>query len=72
MHLIDVGFARHVDGWFGMWDDVGKINPEADREFRARLAANGIRPVTFNGRDMPFRLRRACIRYAVRTAVRYR
>jgi hypothetical protein len=60
----------NVDGWFGMWDDLSKIDPAADEVFRAELAAHSIEPVTFNGRDLRVPLRLRVIDAEVRTAVR--
>jgi FkbM family methyltransferase len=68
--LLDSGLARYVDGFFGMWDDLSKIDPPADVEFRALLARHGIRPFTFNGRDLRVPLRMRSVEYDVRTCVR--
>lgn len=67
--LVESGAAGIVDGWFGMWDDVAKIDARRDREFRALMARAGISPFTFNGRDFLFRPRLACIEYDISTAV---
>jgi hypothetical protein len=67
--LVESGEAGVVDGWFGMWDYVAKIDPERDRVFRALLADAGISPFTFNGRDFLFRPRLACIEYDIHTSI---
>lgn len=66
--LVDAGVAGQVDGWYGMWDDVGKIDPRRDEEFGAFLARHGIRPLTFNGRDLRWPLRVKCVAYDLRTS----
>jgi len=68
--LLDSGLDARVDGYYGMWDDVAKIDPDADRAFRAVLRRSGIVSVTFNDRDMPHRLRRFAIRTDLETTVR--
>jgi FkbM family methyltransferase len=61
---------RHVDGFYGMWDDLSKIDGAADDSFRSFIREHGIHTLTFNGRDMNWALRRWCIRYDIRTALR--
>ena len=68
--LLDSGLTASVDGYYGMWDDVSKIDPKADRRFRRLLRANGITNVTFNDRDLPYRLRRFAIRTDIETSIR--
>jgi FkbM family methyltransferase len=67
--LAEAGLLAYVDGWFGMWDDLAKIDLDADAAFRSELARYCIAPVTFNGRDLhhPFRLR--VVDGEIRTAV---
>lgn len=68
--LLDSGLAGYIDGFFGMWDDLSKIDPQADVEFRSLLARHDIRPFTFNGRDLGVPLRMRCVEYDIRTCVR--
>jgi hypothetical protein len=68
--LVRSGLQRDIDGWFGMWDDVAKLDPEKDREFRRRLREARIATVTFNDRDLGHPLRRRAIRLALDAAVR--
>jgi FkbM family methyltransferase len=68
--LVASRLASRVDGWFGMWDDVGKLDPDRDRRFRALLHSSHIRNITFNDRDLRHPLRRRAIRLALDTAVR--
>jgi FkbM family methyltransferase len=67
--LAERGLTGDFDGYYGLWDDMSKIDMNRDREFRRLLAARHIRPLTFNGRDMDVGLRRGCIAYDVRTSV---
>jgi len=67
--LLDSGVAGAIDGWFGMWDDVSKIDGARGTEFRELLARAGIAPFTFNGRDFLFPPRLKCIEYDLGTAI---
>jgi FkbM family methyltransferase len=67
--LVENGLAAHVDGYYGMWDDISKTDIPRDAEFRAFLSSNGIRSCTFNGRDMRWRVRLKCIEYDLNTSV---
>jgi hypothetical protein len=68
--LVRAGLDREVDGWFGMWDDVGKRDRARDRRFRRLVADAGITTVTFNDRDLRHPLRRRAIKLAADTAIR--
>lgn len=68
--LVEQGLAGKIDGFYGMWDDLLKFDPQRDRRFRRYLAEHGIRSLTFNGRDMDWGIRRRCIRYDVHTSLR--
>ncbi len=68
--LIDVGLDRLVDGYYGMWDDLSKIDPAGDLQFRRKLRDRGISPLTFNQRDLGHRLRRVAIRLDIKRAIR--
>src|ERR1700722_11571954 len=50
--LIAAGIENRVDGYYGMWDDLSKIDPTADREFRRLLGEHRISTITFNDRDL--------------------
>ena len=68
--LADSGLLGCIDGFFGMWDDLSKIDPQADVRFRGLLARHGIKPFTFNGRDLRVPLRMRSVEYDIRTCVR--
>ena len=70
--LVAHQLAHAIDGYFGMWDDLYKIDSERDAEFRAFLARHQIRPFTFNGRDLRHPLRRKCIAYHMHTRIMQR
>jgi FkbM family methyltransferase len=53
--LLDAGQTDRIDGYFGMWDDLGKIDPAADECFRRLLHGCGVDPITFNDRDFGHR-----------------
>lgn len=67
--LVESGLAKYIDGYYGMWDDVSKIDHQRNNEFRALLSQNHIFPFTFNGRDLQFPLRLRCIEYDILTNV---
>jgi FkbM family methyltransferase len=67
--LVETGLARNIDGYYGMWDDVFKIDQQRDEAFSAFLKANRIHPFTLNGRDMRWPWRRRWIQYDINTSV---
>jgi hypothetical protein len=68
--LVRSGVHTAIDGYFGMWDDVSKLDPARDRRFRRLLAGAGITTVTFNDRDLQHPLRCRAIRFALDRAIR--
>jgi FkbM family methyltransferase len=68
--LIANSLTGRVAGFYGMWDDLWKLDAPRDRAFRKKLRANGIEHVTFNDRDLDHRLRRAAIRFDIETSLR--
>lgn len=68
--LVGARLQASIDGWYGMWDDVGKIDSGAEKSFRKLLRANRISNVTFNDRDLPYWLRRLAIRIDIETSIR--
>lgn len=67
--LVEHELSNCINGYFGMWDDVSKIDIERDAEFRTYLAKNQIRTFTFNGRDLYWPFRRRCIAYHMHTRI---
>lgn len=67
--LVESRLAKHIDGYYGMWDDISKIDKQRDGEFRAFLSENQIHPFTFNGRDLKWPIRMRCIEYDINTSV---
>lgn len=60
--LAEAGATKRIAGYFGMWDDLSKIDPERDRAFRDELASLGVVTMTFNDRDFASRARLWAIR----------
>ena len=67
--LVENGLAAHIDGYYGMWDDISKTDIRRDAEFRVFLSRNDIRSFTFNGRDVKWRARMKCIEYDMNSSV---
>jgi len=68
--LVRSGVSQQIDGYFGMWDDVAKLDAERDAAFRRMLDDAGITHVTFNDRDLRHPMRRFAVRLAVDHAIR--
>jgi FkbM family methyltransferase len=68
--LLASGQDVRVDGYYGMWDDLSKIDPQQDRELRRLLKRHGIQKIPFNERDLAHPLRRLAIRTDIETSVR--
>lgn len=69
--LIEGGFAGRIDGWFGRWNDVGRVDRRRKDELNRLKQAARIENVSFNDRDSTgkYRVLREClIRYEVMTA----
>lgn len=67
--LVERNLAGHIDGFYGMWDDLYKFDRPRDRQFRSFLVRHGISSLAFNGRDMRWCMRLRCIRYDVHTSL---
>ncbi len=67
--IAESGILAHIDGFFGMWDDVAKDDPKRGAAFHHFLKELGIRPFTFNDRDFQSAWRMRCIEYALVTAL---
>jgi hypothetical protein len=67
--LVQAGLADRICGYYGMWDDMSKIDRKRDARFRRLLAENGIHTIAFNDRDLPHRLRTTAIRYDLTTSL---
>lgn len=50
--LIAARLERSVDGYYGMWDDLSKVDADADDRFRRLLRHHSISSFTFNDRDL--------------------
>ena len=67
--LVRSGMRSKVSGFYGMWDDLSKIDRRKDAEFRELLRRNDIHTVTFNDRDLGHSLREWAIRYDLTTSL---
>lgn len=68
--ILTSGLSARVDGYYGMWDDLAKLDPAADGEFRRRLTEERIDHMSFNGRDLTYPIRRFAIRIDIETSIR--
>src|SRR5262249_54475517 len=70
--LVEAGMIGMFDGFYGMWDDLYKIDPGLDAKFRALLKREKIRTLTFNDRDtssLAGPARKNVIRYDIETSI---
>jgi hypothetical protein len=67
--LIDADALGRIDGFYGMWDDLSKIDRRRDAGFRRILRRHDVHTFTFNDRDFDSRLRLWAIRRHVRASV---
>jgi FkbM family methyltransferase len=68
--LVEAGLHERIDGYYGMWDDLSRLDAHMDDRFRGLLRERGIGSFTFNGRDLGYRLRRLAIRIDIDTSIR--
>jgi FkbM family methyltransferase len=68
--LVEAQLLGAIAGFYGMWDDLGKIDPAAGAEFQRQLKAQGVRPFTFNERDLRVGLRRWAIKTDLLASIR--
>ncbi len=71
LDLHEHGLLDRIDAFYGMWDDLSKINPALDREMTRFMRAHGVRTSTFNERDFVWGLRVRVIAYDLRTSIRW-
>ena len=70
--LVDAALASRIDGWYGLWNDCGKIDRALGQELDALKVSAGIENVSFNDRDSNdkyVRLKEALIRYDIQTMI---
>lgn len=67
--LVDRKLTGYIDGYYGLWNDVSRIDKQRDDDFRAFLKKNQISSFTFNGRDLRWSLRMKCIEYDINTSI---
>jgi FkbM family methyltransferase len=69
--LVAAGLDRRIDGFYGLWDDLARVDARLDVNFRRLLADRDISALTFNGRDVGYALRRLSIRIDLATSIRH-
>ena len=67
--LINNDLVKYFDGFYGMWDDLSKIDYAKDREFRKMLKKASIYPFPLNGRDMKFKIRKNVIQKSLEQTI---
>lgn len=67
--LVDAGMLDRVAAFYGMWDDLSKIDTSRDKAFRGVLRCHGIRTLTFNDRDARHPLRHWAIQLDIDTVL---
>ena len=50
--LINADLIKYFDGFYGMWDDVFKLDKQKYKKFQRTLKEIDVYPFPFNGRDM--------------------
>jgi len=68
--LLENDLIKYFDGFYGMWDDVGKIDPDRDLEFRKLLKKVNVHPYPFNGRDMAIEARKQLIKKSLYLSIK--
>lgn len=69
LDLYENGLLDRVDAFYGMWDDLSKIDPKLDAEMTAFMRTHGVRTTTFNERDFVSGFRVRVIAYDLRTSI---
>ncbi|HAC62796.1 MAG TPA: hypothetical protein DCF68_04495 [Cyanothece sp. UBA12306] len=69
--LIESELTQYIDGYFGSWDDVSKIDLQKDELFRSLLKANHIDKIPFHVGDIVSPFRCNAIKYHIITCVEY-
>lgn len=67
--LIENDLIKYFDGFYGMWDDVSKIDINKDKRFRKILKEANVFPFPFNGRDMKKDKRKKLIKQSLEYSI---
>lgn len=67
--LDENGLLGRINGFYGMWDDLSKIDPELDRELIAFMKTHGLKTLTLNERDFVSGFRVRVIAYDLVTSI---
>lgn len=62
--LREAGLLPLIDGFYGVWDDVAKIDGATGKMFESELKKEKVKPLSFHdSRDLQYVSRRAALRY---------
>jgi FkbM family methyltransferase len=67
--LIESDLIKYFDGFYGMWDDVFKLDKEKYGKFQKILKEINVYPFPFNGRDMQREKRKALINESLMNSI---
>ena len=67
--LIETDLIKYFDGFYGMWDDIFKLDKEKFRKFNEMLKEANVHPFPFNGRDMQHEERKTLINKSLRNSI---
>lgn len=67
--LDENGLLGRIDGFYGMWDDLSKIDPALDKELVAFMKRKGLKTLTLNERDFVSGFRVKVIAYDLVTSI---
>jgi|TARA_B110000495_G_C22835090_1_gene487118 FkbM family methyltransferase len=70
--LIEADLIKYFDGFYGMWDDVFKLDKEKYGKFQKILKEINVYPFPFNGRDMQRENRKALINKSLMNSILFR
>lgn len=68
--LKESGLLAQIDGFYGLWDDVAKIDAASGRRFESELKRERVKPLSFHDhRDLRYKFRRAALKYDFATSL---
>ena len=67
--IIENDLVKFFSGFYGMWDDLSKIDYDKSEEFRQTLTDAGIYTYPFNGRDMKRKPRTDLIKLSLERSI---
>ena len=67
--LIENDLIKYFNAFYGMWDDMSKIDIHSDKVLRKKMSTHKISPITFNGRDLGDTQRKKWITKSLRSNI---